>query len=170
MKRYTFTIIFFICALTASAQQGWTERSRLLPDQLRNIATGILVYHSPSPVYPEPNLDATTPYGKYVWKHSTYAMAQTEDLEVVAAGSYIWIKDKGWMPNMKLSKDEFADEFDCKDAMLKKGRIFTFKKNYRFGDAIYGGDALWFVIAKDKQGKLYKGYGLVETEGELRSK
>ncbi len=50
----------------------------------------------------------------------------------------------------------------------KKERYLLSRKNYRYGNNLFAGDALWFVIAKDKNGKLFKGVGLIETEKELK--
>jgi hypothetical protein len=169
MKRYIITICLLFFASTSFGQQVWTDHMRLLPDQLRNIPTGIFLYHNPSPVYPEQNTDTLNYPGKYVWKHSTFATAQPDDLEVVAAGSYLWYGEKGWITNVKLSRDDVAKKFNCPGGILKKGIQYQYVRNYRFGDKIFAGDALWFIIAKDKAGRLYKGFALVETEATLKN-
>ena len=30
------------------------------------------------------------------------------------------------------------------------------------------GDALWYILARDRQGRLYKGMGLIETEADVQ--
>ncbi len=167
--RKTTLIIILLHACRLFAQDVWTDRARLLPDRLRNIPSGIQIWHSPTPVYPEINAD-TAYSGKYIWKHSTRVNSEAGDLEVIAAGSYIWWKDRGWTENVQLDKEGFANRFLCKGGILKSGRSYTFMQNYRHGDAIYPGDALWFVLAKDKTGRIYKGIALVETEGTLKQK
>lgn len=162
------TLLMLFLAKISLAQQVWSDKRRLLPDELRHLPTAIHISHNPSPVYPEINLDTLNYSGKYVWKHNTTVSTNIGKLQVLKAGSFIWFAESGWMPNMKLTAEEFAQMFNCKNARLKKNRSFTFTNNYRFGNQIYGGDALWFVIAADKNGKLYKGIGLVETEDQLR--
>ena len=105
--------------------------------------------------------------GKYIWKHSTFIRSEMEDLEVISMGSFIWYSAKGWFTNVQYNKADFAKKLDCKDGILRKGKTYIFKKNYRFGDGLYGGDALWYILAKDKNGNIFKGIGLIETEGEL---
>ncbi|MCW3464917.1 hypothetical protein [Chitinophaga nivalis] len=161
-------IFVLVCHLPALAQVSWTDRSRILPDDLRNIPTAILLYHSPTPVYPMLNDDTIGFPGKYIWKHNTSVKTMMADLEVIAAGSYIWSANKGWIPNIKLDRQEFAKEFSCKDGILKQHRLYLFVKNYRYGNKIYPGDALWYVIAKDNNGKTYKGIAIVETEATLK--
>ncbi len=148
-------------------QNAWSDKTRILPDTLRRVPVGITLYHSPNPNYPEINDTKGAYSGKYVWKHSTFVRAETEDLEVVAAGSFIWFSEKGWFTNVQYDKKEFSENFACKNGILKKGEVYCFKNNFRFGDNLYGGDALWFVLAKDKNGRIYKGIGLIETEDQL---
>ncbi|MGY3211880.1 hypothetical protein [Mucilaginibacter sp. HD30] len=159
-------IVLLLLAGRVSAQQVWTDHSRLLPDQLRNIPTAIAIFHDPTPVYPERNADTVNYPGKFIWKHRTTVSA-TQELEVVAAGSYIWYGDKGWIKNIELDKAGFAERFRCAGGKIRSGQHYTFEKNWRYGDQVYAGDALWFVLAKDQTGKLYKGIAVVETEGVM---
>jgi hypothetical protein len=164
------SLLLVLCALTlgpAFAQTptapAWPDRTRALPDELRRLPVGLTLWHSPNPVYPEPN--PAVP-GGYVWKHRTTVRADAADLEIVVCGSYIWYSAEGWQRNLRKTPTEFAELFNCPDGKLKQGVTYTFAQNYRYATAqqLYGGDALWFVIAKDAQGQLYKGYGLIETE------
>ena len=168
MKKFLLIISWTLLTLTiVTAQEAWTDKTRILPDKLRKVPVGLTIYHTPNPNYPVANDSRKKSATKYVWKHSTYVRSEVEDLEVIAAGSFIWYSEQGWFTNVQLDKKGFAKAFKCKRGILKKGKKYCFKKNYRFGDQLYGGDALWFVLAKDKNGKIYKGIGLLETEGVL---
>ncbi|WP_343523936.1 hypothetical protein [Pedobacter sp.] len=160
--------ILLICPLCSWGQQVWTDHNRLLPDKLRGLPSGIQLGHSPTPVYPELNTDTVNYPGKYIWKHLTQVSGGQKELTVIEAGSFIWRKDKGWAANIRLDNASFADRFHCKNGVLKKGKTYTFEKNWRFGDQVYAGDALWFVIAKDAAGNLFKGIAVVETEGSIK--
>lgn len=168
MKKLLY--IFFVLSLSANAQQIWTDHSRLLPDALRGIPTGIELWHNPTPVYPELNDDTVNYPGKFIWKHETTAFTRKGELKVITAGSFIWMGDRGWIANINLDNAGFADRFRCPGGLLKPGKRYTFAKNWRFGNKIYAGDALWFVLAKDHSGKIYKGVALVETEGTLKTR
>ncbi len=160
-------LLFTIISHSVIGQKAWSNHSRILPDTLRKVPVGITLFHNPSPNFPVLN-DANEEFdGKYVWKHSTFVRSEIDDLEVIAAGSFIWYSEDGWFKNVQYNKTDFAEKFNCKNGILKKEKTYCFKKNYRFGDNLYGGDALWYVLAKDKNGKIYKGFGLIETEGEL---
>ncbi|MCC3157475.1 hypothetical protein LJ737_09505 [Hymenobacter sp. 15J16-1T3B] len=150
------------------AASGWTDHSRVLPDKLRRVPVGLSLWHAPNPNYPEPNPERP---GGYVWKHQTTVRADVADLEIVECGSFIWYSAAGWQQNMRETPAEFAELFQCPGGRLQQGRSYTFPRNYRYADSaqrLYGGDALWYILAKDKQGRLYKGMGLIETEADVQ--
>ena len=167
MKNILLVVSLLFLSSVLMAQNAWTDKTRILPDTLRAIPVGITIFHSPNPNYPVFNENRKQSKAKYVWKHSTYVRSEIGDLEVVAAGSFIWFSAQGWFTNVQYTSRDFAKKFTCKNGILKKGETYCFEKNYRYGDDLYGGDALWFVLAKDKNGVLYKGIGLIETEGKL---
>ena len=150
-------------------QEAWTDRSRALPDELREVPEAIFIRHTPNPNYPEQTQDEDKDNGQYVWKHSTSIISMDQDLKVVKAGSFIWYDETGWKRNVEYDRRDVINRFGCPKGLLKKGERYTFEKNYRWGNHLYGGDALWYVIAKDKDGKLYKGMALIETESTLQS-
>ena len=157
---------FGIHAQTASA---WTDHARVLPDKLRQVPVGLTLWHSPNPCYPEPNPDQA---GGYVWKHSTQVRSEVGELEMLECGSFIWYNEQGWQANITQTPAEFAELFACPQGYLQPGSTYTFARNYRYADnarSLYGGDALWYILAKDKAGTLYKGFGLIETESTVKT-
>ena len=133
---------------------------------MRRIPVSIFITHSPNPVYPQLNA-VSTGYGKYLWKHSTSITAVNKSLQVIKAGSYIWYSEDGWQRNIEYNLIDFIEHFECPEGKLLSGTSYTFSKNYRYGNATYGGDALWYVLAKDAEGKLYKGISIIETESDV---
>lgn len=155
-------------ATPAAAAPAWTDHRRVLPDKLRQVPVGLTLWHTPNPTYPEPN---PAKPGGYVWKHSTQLRSEVGELQVVECGSFIWYDKRGWQQNMVKTPGEFAELFRCPGARLRDGRTYTFARNYRYADSaqgLYGGDALWYVLATDRAGTLYKGFGLLETEATVR--
>ncbi len=159
--------LFILLSVTGYTQDVWTNKSRALPDDLRKVPVAIYLMHSPNPNFPELNTTGTHKEHKYVWKHATSVISPNEDLEVIKAGSFIWYSPEGWIRNTEYSRKQFADRFDCPKGVLKKGVEYRFKENYRWGSNLYGGDALWNIIAKDNDGNIFKGMALLETEAEL---
>lgn len=151
-------------AATPPTSAAWTDHRRVLPDKLRQLPEGLTLWHSNNPSYPEP--DPAQP-GQYVWKHDTAVRAEKADLQVVECGSFIWYSEAGWQANRLMNPAEFAAAFNCPGGRLRKGRPYTFANNNRHASnarQLYGGDALWYILAKDANGKLFRGLGLLETE------
>jgi hypothetical protein len=167
MKNFLIVAISLMSSLGFS-QSIWSNKSRILPDKLREVPVGIIMFHTNNPNYPELNDDTLRSDAKYVWKHSTMAISKIEDLFVVEAGSYIWYNESGWKENMSFSAKEFERYFKCGDATLKVDAEYIYEKNYRYGNQLYGGDALWYILAKDKSGRMYKGLAIIETESQLK--
>lgn len=159
MKNLALTITFlFLLSGSLFAQFAWTNKARVMPDKLREMPVGILMSHDPNPCYPVLQVDT------FYWIHNTKATSVYKRLTVVECGSFIWYDASGWHANMSYSPEEFSKAFNCPGAILKKGKTYTYTRNIRFGKQAYGGDALWYIIAKDETGKLYKGTALIETE------
>lgn len=150
------------------AQEAWTDKTRILPDLLRQVPVALFIQHSPNPNYPEINDTGKNKKMAYVWKHATTVCSPMQTLEIIKAGSFIWYDETGWKENVVYSKKDFKKRFECKSGILKKDECYTFEKNYRWGSHLYGGDALWYVLAEDENGKLYKGMAIIETESELQ--
>ncbi|WP_073106078.1 hypothetical protein [Hymenobacter daecheongensis] len=170
MKNLLCALALLLAANSAAhAQNAWTDHARALPDKLRQVPVGLTLWHTPNPNYPEP--DPAQP-GRFVWKHSTMVRNEVgEPLQVVECGSFIWYSAAGWQANLTQTPAEFATLFGCPRGQLRPGQVYTFAKNYRYAQnaaSLYGGDALWYILARDAAGKLYKGFGLIETEAAVR--
>ena len=172
MFRFLFALALLLPAAPAAAQSpppAWVDHTRVLPEKLRGIPSGLSLTHSPSPVYPAP--DSSQP-GHYRWHHTTTVRAEVADLEIVDCGSFIWYSAAGWQTNLRQTPAEFAQLFECPGGQLRRGQAYTFGHNDRLAASaaqLYPGDALWYVLARDpRTGILYKGIGLVETEAEIR--
>jgi len=166
-------LIFTLLSIQASscaAQEAWTDKTRILPDMLRKVPVALFIQHSPNPNYPEINDTGKNKQMDYVWKHATTVCSPMLDLQIVKAGSFIWYDETGWKENVQYDRKDFKKNFNCKSGVLEKDDCYTFEKNYRYGSQRYGGDALWYVLAEDENGKLYKGMAIIETESELLNK
>lgn len=136
------------------------EANRLMPEKLRGLDLGIQGSHFPNPTY------ATLEDGMYIWKHNTTVKSVSEDLQLLSYGSYIYT-DEGWILRVTYTPADFEKTYHCKDAVLKKGKTYTDPASWRRSESLTGGDAMWFYIAKNKAGKIFKGTALIETEAKL---
>ena len=133
--------------------------NRMFPDKLRDLPNEITAAHYPNPCY------ATLEDNMYIWKHNTTIQTK-EDLQIVEYGSFVYT-EKGWYLRTSMSAKDFEKYYNCNDGLLKKGVVYTDNASWRRGKALSGGDAMWFYIAKDKNGRLVKGTASIETEGKL---
>ena len=170
MVRIILIALFLLNFNSLHGQDAWPDKTRVLPEALRKIPVAIYIQHGPNPNYPEINDTGKYPEHKYVWKHETTVCSPMKELTVIKAGSFIWYSEAGWVENVQYDKKDFKKKFECPGGKLIPGECYTFKENYRWGSNLYGGDALWYVLAKDKDGNIYKGIGLIETESELLKK
>lgn len=163
MKLSLLILTLFLCFNLFG--QDWSDKTRVLPDELRKVPVSIYIQHNPNPNYPEV-AESNKDY-KYVWKHSTSITSPNKELKVISAGSFIWYNEEGWKKNVDYNRRTFSKRFNCPKGILKVGETYTFNENYRFGNNLYGGDALWYIIAEDDNGNTYKGMAILETESEL---
>ncbi len=140
-------------------KDGFRSPNRLFPDKLRDLPNEIIAAHYPNPCY------ATLEDSMYIWKHNITIQTK-EDLQIVEYGSFVYT-DKGWYLRITFSPKDFESAYNCKDGLLKKGVVYTDNASWRRDNSLRGGDAMWYFIAKDKNGKLIKGTAPIETEGKL---
>jgi polyisoprenoid-binding protein YceI len=143
----------------ANVDTSVNEIGRLLPKKLRFIPFGITANHYPNPCY------ADFEDGKYVWKHNT-TISANRDLQIVEYGSFVYTK-KGWYLRVTNDAKFFDEHYGTKDGQLRSGVIYSDPASWRRSDSLFAGDAMWYYIAKDKSGNLFKGIAPIETEGKL---
>ncbi len=138
---------------------GARAANRLFPDKLRNLPNEINATHYPNPCY------AVLEDSMYIWKHDI-SIQVNEDLQIVEYGSFVYT-DEGWYLRITMNAQDFEASYNCKGGLLKKGIVYTDHESWRRDKTLRGGDALWYFIAKDKNGRLVKGMAPIETEGKL---
>lgn len=140
-------------------KDGEKPSNRMFPDKLRDLPSEITAAHYPNPCY------ASFEDSMYIWKHITTIQTQ-EDLQIVEYGSFVYT-EKGWYLRTSMSAIDFEQYYNCKDGLLKKGVVYTDNASWRRSKTLSGGDAMWYYIAKDKNGRLVKGTAPIETEGKF---
>lgn len=140
-------------------KDGAKPSNRLFPNKLRYLPNEINANHYPNPCY------ATFEDSMYIWKHNT-TIQTNEDLQIIEYGSFVYTEN-GWYLRTTMSAKEFEQYYNCKDGILKKGVRYTDNASWRRSNKMVAGDAMWYFIAKDKNGRLVKGTAPIETEGRL---
>lgn len=162
--RFLFTFsfsLFFSVLLTAQ-----TKPENSLPKKLQELPQQLLVNHFPATVYASSDEDRKD--YNYFWKHNTSILSAQETVQIIECGAYIFYNDQ-WNLRVSYSPKEFSQLFNCPNATLKQGQVYTFVDNWRTDNRLVGGWAMWYFIAKTADGKEIVGYSKLETKGELLS-
>ncbi|MBC7534453.1 MAG: YceI family protein [Ferruginibacter sp.] len=146
-------------AIELNYEAGKSAAGRLFPDKLRDLPNEIIATHYPNPC------SATLEDSMYIWKHNT-SIQTKEDMQIVEYGSFVFT-EKGWYLRVSMSPADFEKYYNCKGGLLKKGMLYTDDASWRRDKRLIAGDAMWYYIAKDKNGRLLKGTAPIETEGKL---
>lgn len=137
------------------------EVAKELPTELKNIPDGIEVSHTPVNVNAVKTKDDTT---MLYWFHETTVKALKEDIEITEFGSYSWVNDHWEFGNLggtPFSPKDFAEWYQCKNAKLKKGKVYSDKNNWSRWPYLQRSTAIWYYIGKNKKGELFKGTAIV---------
>jgi polyisoprenoid-binding protein YceI len=142
-------------------QDATKPANRLFPDKLRYLPNVIAAAHFPNPCY------ATLEDSMYIWKHNI-TVKTDEDLQIVEYGSFVYTEN-GWYLRVTFTPSDFEKSYNCIGGLLKKGIVYKDNGSWRRDNKLTAGDAMWYFIAKDKNGNLVKGTAPIETEARLVS-
>lgn len=153
------TILLSIQSLHAQAPAETTP----LPEKLADLRQGLQVSHFPSPVLASTDSDEP---GTYFWKHNSSLFSPTADATIIEGGAYIYYNDQ-WNLRVSMSAKDFSKLFGVPKGVMKAGQPYTFVDNWRRDTRLYGGWALWYVIAELPSGEKICGIGKLDTVGKL---
>lgn len=130
-----------------------------MPAILSSAPRTLNVSHFPEVVHPtiDPNQEGT-----YFWKHTTTVIAKKSDVQIKKCGAYVYYNNQ-WNLRAEFDKKQFSAWFNCPDALMEKGEAYTFPENWRMGEDIYAGWALWYFLGEDKNGDEVIGYEMLYT-------
>ncbi len=139
-----------------------------LPLEIMNIPDAIIIKHTPATPYAvKPKEDTANFY----WFYKTSVKASFEDLEITEFGSYTWDGLKwvfGNVTSKPFEPKDFAEWYSCKKWKLKKGVEYTDPNNWNYSSVLKDGKILWYYIARNKKGELFKGTAIVDYTGEMK--
>jgi hypothetical protein len=140
-----------------------------MPEKLKDIPTGLEVKHTPNVMYA--NIEIEKNDTMYYWYYITSVNALNEDLEITEFGAYLWVLNHwefGTITGKPFTKKDFADWYECKDGLIKKGKSYTDKHNWSRNMALQQSKTMWYYIAKNSKGELFKGTAMVDELPELK--
>lgn len=160
MKKSILLLSCLLAMQTLSAQSA--PETAPLPKKLAELPQRLQVAHFPSPVFASTDPDEP---GTYFWKHNSTIFSPTEEATIVEGGAYIYYNDQ-WNLRVSMSAKEFAKLFGVPKGIMKAGQPYTFVDNWRRDTRLYGGWAMWYVIAEMPSGERICGIGKLDTVGE----
>lgn len=155
------TLLFLLINLNIYSQGNYgTPKANEIPEKLKIYKSGIIVNHFPKEVHPIKNKDT------YYWKHNTSILAPESQISIIEYGAYIYYNNQ-WNLRKVYPLKGFDKLFGTKKLKLNQGEPYTWTDNWRTGQDLFAGWALWYFIGKTTSGKLICGYQTIYTSNKL---
>lgn len=159
MKFLAFIVTLVSLQLTAQVNYG-TPPEGLIPDKLQGLPRAITVTH-----FPEVN-DPVEIDNTYYWKHSTAVLAKESPVKIIEYGAYLYYNDQ-WNLRRSYPLNELKESFGIKKQQMLQGHPYVWVENWRVGDQLFGGWALWYFLGETPDGETVCGYGRIHTTDNL---
>lgn len=147
------------CTSTSQVNYG-TPPDGLIPEALNGIPRSIEVIHFPKVTDPVKIDDA------YYWKHLTSIVHKEGVVTITEYGAYLYYNDK-WHLRKSYPLKELDKNFGTKKQKMSHAEPYTWTNNYRIGDQLFGGWALWYFIGTNSNGETICGYSNIHTTNNL---
>lgn len=159
MKAIALILILISSAAYTQVDFG-TPVDEPLPEKLQDLRRTIDVIH-----FPREN-DPVQIDGIYHWKHMTSILCKESEIEIIEYGAYLFYNDQ-WNLRRAYPLKELDKAFGTKNNTLSQAEPYTWNKNWRTGDSLFGGWALWYFIGLTPEGEKVCGYETIETTATL---
>ncbi len=131
-------------------------------ERIQQLPIGLDVVHAPTVVHARANGASGC---AYTWEFQTCVTAIRERLTVTEFGAFIDRGD-GWVFGTTTGKPftgkDFAQWYNCPDALLEPGRIAIDTIDWVGTHRLYTGRMLCYYIAQNHIGQRYRGESIVE--------
>jgi len=153
----TITLLYVLISALSWSQSGYgTPPENSIPEKLKPFKVAIEVVNFPKENHPVKIKD------KYYWKHATAILSQVSDITITEYGAYLYYNNT-WNLRKTYPLKELNKSFGTKKQMILQGQPYVWANNWRVGEQLFGGWALWYFIGKDKNGDTVCGYGTINT-------
>lgn len=159
--RLVLTISLLLLGLNSAAQVNYgTPPEGLIPEKLQDIPRTIQVMH-----FPEEN-DPVKIKDLYYWKHATGVLSNESEITITEYGAYLYYNEQ-WNLRKSYPLSELKGTFGIKNQKMLQGHPYVWTENWRVGDSLFGGWALWYFIGQTPDGKTVCGYARINTTDKL---
>ncbi|NND63288.1 MAG: hypothetical protein HKN48_08850 [Flavobacteriaceae bacterium] len=155
-----WTILLWSNSAYAQADFGTPSSDEPIPEKLQGLRRAIDVAHFPKENDPI-KIDDT-----YYWKHATSILCKESEITIVEFGAYIFYNDQ-WNLRKVYDLKDLNRSFGTKKQVLLQAQPYTWNQNWRTGDTLFGGWALWYFIGLTADGEKVCGYETIDTTSNL---
>lgn len=156
MKTITTILIYIFTTLGYSQSTYETPKKDQIPESLKDYRVAIKVENFPKENHPI-KINNT-----YYWKHSTFILSEESEIKIIEYGAYIFYNNQ-WNLRRSYPLKELDKEFNTKKQILRQGQPYVWVNNWRTGDTLFGGWAMWYFIGETETGEIVCGYGTINT-------
>jgi len=160
MKTLLLVSVILLSSLTFAQADYPSPPAESIPEKLVSLKRQIEVIH-----FPQVN-DPIQINGQYYWKHMTSVLAKNSEIAIIEYGAYLYYNDT-WNLRQSYPLKELDKTFGTKKQRLLQAQPYTYNNNWRVGDQLFGGWALWYFIGKTPTGELVCGYEKIHTTSNL---
>ena len=155
-------VLLLLSAITfAEAQVTYGDPTGApIPEKLQGLRNVIDVQHFPK--HNDPIKEGDT----YYWKHSTSILCKEDAITITEYGAFLYYNDQ-WNLRRSYPLKELDKTFGTKKRQLKQGEPYTWVKNWRTDNRLFGGWAMWYFIGTTSDGEVVCGYETIETTNRL---
>lgn len=156
---FTFILVCFAQIIVAQTNYG-TPTNEPLPKKLQQLKKEITVQNFPKEIDPIKIKDS------YYWKHNTMVFSKNSQVQIIEYGAYLFYNGK-WNLRKSYPVKEFNKNFGAKKGILLQAQPYTWNDNWRVGNQLFGGWAMWYFIGINEKGEKICGYEKINTTNNL---
>ena len=154
-------IFFTLITLHGNSQVNYgTPPPNSCPDKLETLPRLIDVNH-----FPKEN-DPIKIEDTFYWKHATSIFCKSNEVTIIEYGAYLYYNGQ-WNLRASYPLKELDKTFGTKKQVMRQAEPYTWTKNYRTSDKLFGGWALWYFIGSTQDGTKICGYETIHTTNNL---
>lgn len=137
-----------------------TPPKDIIPEKLKNLRRSIDVIH-----FPKEN-DPIKIKEDYYWKHMTSILCKESEITITEYGAYLFYNGT-WNLRKSYPLKELNKNFGTKNQVMLQAQPYTWNNNWRIGNQLFGGWAIWYFIGKTASGEIVCGYETINTTTNL---
>ncbi|MFK7783034.1 hypothetical protein [Psychroserpens sp.] len=151
------TLLYILISITVWSQSSYEIPTKdNIPETLKQYRVAIEVVNFPKKNHPIKIKD------QYYWKHNTTILCTESEIRITEYGAYLFYNDK-WNLRKSYPLKDLAKTFLIEKHKMLQGQPYVWVNNWRVGESLFGGWAMWYFIGETNNGETVCGYGTIDT-------